>query len=136
MLKAFDAEELGAEFACGESEIIAPEEFESDGGCAFVLAFTVAVYAFSEVGFGFFEIDEVFVGLTGGDATEGEPGRYFGAEVKTEHAVAGVFVCGHVAACDEVFYSFVAGSFAAMKRVGGLCFWWVFRRVGKAEVGF
>lgn len=136
LLEPLDAKQAGTELARGQPEVIPPEQFEADGGGAFVLAFAVAVHAFAELGFGVFEIDEVFVDLARGDATEGEPGGEFGAEVKAEHAVASVFVGRHVAAGDEVFYPFVAGGFTAMKRVSRLCFWRVFRGVGKTEVGF
>ena len=74
--------------------------------------------------------------LARGDATEGEPGGEFGAEVEAEHAVACVFVGGHVAAGDEMFDSFVAGGFAAIERVRGLSFWWVSWGIREAKVGF
>lgn len=132
VLEAADAEEPGPELAGREAEVVAPQQLEPHGGGALVLTLAVAVHAFAQVRLAFFEIDEGFVDLSRGDAAESEPGGEFGAEVEAEHAVTGVFVGGHVTACDEVFDSVVASGLAAMERMGGLGFGWPFGWIADA----
>lgn len=119
VLEAAGAEEAGAEFAGGEAEVVAPEELEADGCCAFGFAFAVARGGFAVGGGGVFKGEEGGVDLAGGEGAEGKEGGEFGGEVGTEGAVAGVFVGGHCAGGDEVGEAGVGGGFAAGEGVGG-----------------
>ena len=67
--------------------------------------------------------------LACGDTAKSEPGGELSAEIEAEHAVAGIFVGGHIATSDKMFDSSMAGAFASMKRMGRLSVRWPFRCV-------
>jgi len=52
-------------------------------------------------------------------AAQGKESRELGAEIRSEHAVSGVFVCGHAARWYEVPYPLMTGCLAAEKWDGG-----------------
>lgn len=119
-LEAFNTEQAGAELARGEPEVVAPEQFESDSGRALVLAFPVAMDALAKFSRAVFELEQVFMDLSGGDAPKSKPSREFRAEIETQHPVASVFVRCHASALDQVSDSVMALRFTTVKRVGRL----------------
>ena len=133
--EALDAKQPVAELAGAQTHVVAPQQLEAHGGGAGVFALGVTLGVAAEGRGAVFEVQQVLVGLAGGDAAEGEPGGEFGAEVEAEETVAGVFVGGHAAGGDEVAEPVVAAGFAAVEGVRGFGVCGPFGRVREAEGG-
>ena len=125
-----DLEQFRAKFARAETHVVAPEELETDGLCAFVFAGAVA----SDGGIGIvgaiLEGEEGGVDLSGSDTAEDEVGGQFGGVVCSQKAVAGRVISCDVAAGDEVLKPGEGMRFASREGVCGfgVCGWrrWVF----------
>ncbi len=135
VLEPLDPEQARPEFPGGQSEVVAPEQLEADGGRPLVFPGAVPGHAPAHVRPGLLEIHQVSMDLPSRHAAQRQPRGQFGAVVQAHHAVAGVFVRVHVTVPDQMPNPFVARGLPPVKRMGRESPAGHLRRVGEAQGG-